>query len=315
MFIPKKIVDELRKKFKETSIKTIDSAIKRIYRDVFEVGKFDKQLLLIRSNEVIDFANMLTTGSKKTLLNSIRHVINKNDYKRLYNRAFYNVAMEYENEYLGKTPESFIRLEDLGNVNHDKFKGVKLLIYYLYTLLPPLRSQDWYNAKFYFKHGPGNHYSYQDKTLTIIDSKTSKKYGTKIIKLPKRITDYIEGYNQNDGENLIVNTRGNPYNAKSFTAMLYNIYKSVPIYGKDTKISIHLLRRTYISELLNHEQNTEKQMKIRKKLAKILGHSLSTQWSIYQNNDKIRGIKWSSKEYMDNIMKLFNEMSVKLTYD
>lgn len=323
MFVSKDIIDRLSKKLKPNSIKIVNNSILRIYRDLFDTLEFDKKRLIDESEKIIKWTNKLPPTTKKTILNSIRHIVENEEYEKLYRKAFFESELLYTDKYVGKTPEYYIRLEDMEKLK-GKYEKTKQLIYNLYTLIPPLRGQDYYNTKFYFgdKEIPKNcnYYNHTTKELVIRNSKTSKKHGVRIIKYPKIITDMIEKNTAShmDGDYLLLNARGKQFQQRSFTSILNRIYDSqIPIYGKGKNhhISIHIIRRTYISECLNYITDLEKQMIFRKKLSKILGHSLGTQWSIYQNNDKIKDIEWSSKKYMKKIIEIFNQIEIKQVYD
>jgi hypothetical protein len=147
------------------------------------------------------------------------------------------------------------------------------LICCLYTMLAPLRSQDYYDTLIKTDDTDlenDNYYDLENQTITLNKYKTSAIHGTRIIDVSNELHDVIEAYHRKiGGEYIITSSTGHKLNAKTFGKTMSRCFKR--------NISSSALRNSFISMQIDKGMTMEQ----RKETAKIMGHSISTQQSVY----------------------------------
>ena len=149
-------------------------------------------------------------------------------------------------------------------------------------MLPPLRSQDFYNTYLYFdcveKQLADDNINYvclKEKKLVIKEYKTKKIYGTRIIDLPDDLVKVITDMKIKFKSIYLVPTpHDKQYKHDTFCRLLNSIT------GKHC--SSQILRKSFVSDEGIKLNKTEKL-----KVSKIMGHSLSRQvleYSAYNNS-------------------------------
>lgn len=97
MFLDSSTLRSLRKRYAKSSIKTINSNMKRLFRDGLGKDTFDKVLLSKRFSKIRDYiAGLEKSSVQKSMLHNIRAIIGK-DHKG-YNKLIelYNIINELE---------------------------------------------------------------------------------------------------------------------------------------------------------------------------------------------------------------------------
>jgi integrase len=164
-----------------------------------------------------------------------------------------------------------------------------LVIYYLYTQLPPRRLEFGslvIQIENQFENNKKTNYVILDPKLKVVKKiilntyKTSKKYGPYVIdnvpeKLSRAIVDLIKEQGYTTGEHLFMNSKGKPY-GNSFSSRIKEVFERA--IGKPT--TLNNLRHSFISFHLKNNP-TSKQKGI---WATQMGHSTDTQ-SLYNRLD------------------------------
>lgn len=297
MDLEKKLKDHY-KNIKENTMKTYIYNFKRLVKmcDI-EDGEYDSDNTI---NKVIKYCKEQTNGMCNSLLNSylkclkvLTETVNEDIEKKIMNiiKENYNnsLVLSEANE---KEKNNYIKIEDIIKIREkhknnltDDFK--KEDIYYvllcLYTMLPPLRSQDYYNSYLYedsTKEDELNNKNYlclKKKQLIINDSKTSKHYGTKIIDLSEELIQILNNFkNKSKSKYVLCSIKGNKILSNNFPRLFNEALE-----GK--KISSSMMRKTYVSDnVIDKNIDVDK----RKEISKIMGHSINTQINTYSKFSK-----------------------------
>jgi hypothetical protein len=304
-FIPESTVNRLlNNKIKLGSIEIYNRSIKRIFREVFLSNTYDHNKLIINSTDVIKYIDSLTNITvKKSLLNSIRNMLSKDEYT-IYLPYWQKITREYDisKSYSPNKEklERFISLEELSNIitnSNDKTKKTaKYLIGLIYVTMPSIRGQEIYDTRISESKQTYNYLNPKTMNMHINDHKTIKQYGVKKLHIPSPLHQPIREWIKNNhikmGSYLLINNKGNKFIQATFSTVLKRLFG----------ISVNILRSIYITEMthfLENSKNKEETVEWRKKLSKIMGHSMSNQELYYKLwNDT--NIKYSSNIFMQN---------------
>jgi len=300
-FLSDVIIKKLKKKYKPNSIKTINNNIKRIYKGL-RLKKFSLHVLIDRYDDVEKFIDSVDKISvQKSMVHNILAIVSPSKKYMIladkYNKEYDKIKM-YEKPK-NKMIKLFSNLEKLSEVLN-KVDGVKYVVASLYTYLPPLRGQDYYNTKIGVRK-TGNYIDIDKWILVIREYKTAKQYGIRKIKLGiilrGILNKWIKGSKK--GDYMLVDRDGNKFTQDGFTHLLWRIYGS--------NVGVNMLRRIYVSEMIHYMENMKDKVKYRKKMTKILAHSLISQEFIY-SNFKLTNVGWSSKEYMKGLVEILKKL-------
>lgn len=304
MKLPLTLYDSLLVKYKPSSIKTFAINIKRILNDVYNLDEYQmKPLLNVKrvSDYILNDVPKLT--SQLNLAAAVLTILKfeKNIPERVidyYQKLFDNVSKQLAQEQKYPTPtedekNNLIKWSEVlkiaksykGTSPADEYKYIKYLVLSLYTLIPPLRGQDYLNAIIMKVDNPKDYprllsitnkniFDLKNKKFVIGHYKTEKTHGTRIIDIPPKLIPIVEDwFKQTETQILIPNLKekDKPMTQQAFTDLLFRIFQP-------KNISTSMLRKIYISyKLKSIKNNPEK----RKKLAYIMGHTLETQEFIY----------------------------------
>ena len=166
---------------------------------------------------------------------------------------------------------------------YDKYYDIRYLILCLYTYLPPLRSQDFIGTKVYKKvKNPIDHENYVDiskKILVVHNHKTMKSKGTRLVPLPDELIKIIKKFQKKAPSPYLLPQATDLQKPMKTVALTNTLAR---IIGK--KVGCQMLRKMFVSELIAKKPTKNE----RKKVADIMGHSLSTQRTTYDRfNDEI----------------------------
>lgn len=154
--------------------------------------------------------------------------------------------------------------------------GLQLQVLYLYTEIPPLRSQDYINTSF-DKNESINYIDLDRKELIIREGKTTNKANSRIIDIPDKAVDIIKKVKElSQSKWLIpkVQTPSEHMKNDTFAKFLNTIF------GKS--VSSSRLRNIFVSSYNDANMSIED----RKKNANIMGHQVSTSQAIYTKFSK-----------------------------
>ena len=294
----KKKIKEERSNIKENSLNAYLSNIKRIFKDVF-----DNEIDIKKFNQFVKvkkYLDELNPATRKNIMTSIivllkAYNINKKTLKK-YEKYFEEIVVDFENNYDNqekseKEKKNWITKDELDkkindleeNINEIDFENLtktnediiqQHLILKLYSEIPPIRN-DYAQMKVYHnKNIKGENYiDLTNKKIILNNYKTDKTYGEKQIELNNNIIQLIKRWiNITGNEYLLINIRDkNPMTSNGLTKYINKIFKP-------KKVSTTILRKLYLSEKYPVIHNR----KDMKKDAYIMGHSISTQQSIYR---------------------------------
>lgn len=323
-FLGNGITESLKKRYKKNSISTINTNLKRLFRECFDSGTFDVELLKSRCKDIEKYIESLKKVSvQKSMIHNIRSMIGEgygyDEMVKVYNKKCNDVTLYAQPS--DKLKEVHIPCEEMATkMMSFSFKnrgsGVKLVVSSLYRYLPPLRGQDFYNTV--FAETPDNvryddHFNIIKKNfidvrkwiLVVGDYKTMKKYGIRKFKLNSALSKVLDTWRKSglsDGENLLTNRFKKRFTQPAFTKLLWRIYGS--------NFGVDMIRKVYMSEMVGYLEgleNREETIEWRKKLAYMVGHSLCAQEFNYNSFRKIKDLKVSSRKYMENLYKTLRE--------
>lgn len=318
MFINDTAIQILKNKgYKDSSIKTIDYNIKRIFRDVFPGKEYGALRFNKYAQQIINVIETYPEKQRKQYIYAIKMIYNNLDQKfktdsvtKLYNDYFEKVSENYTNLLTMQQPtaqqaERFVTPEEINEV-YEHYKTIydvnkitgdenytddmKYLIISLYKYIPPVRPQTYYNTTFeeYEDQYPElNIIDLDSRTILIKSGKTLKAGKVNILPIPKNIIDLIEYIKNKYNTKYLLTKLGNvnePLSHQNFSEIFSRMFKDV--IGRE--ISPNNLRNSFVSNLIDTvglETTPE-----RKRIAKILGNSINTQNNIYSKySNRIHG--------------------------
>lgn len=257
-------------------------------------------------NSVIEYCNKQSKGVCNTLLNSYLKCVSALGYDISgFNDKFTNIIQSnYKDlqlkEASEKEKEKLLELNDIIKIRDDhktklNNKFNKYDVYYvllcLYTMLPPLRSQDYCDSFLLYDSSNEkeiednmmilkecNYLCLKNKKLYINKSKTSKHYGSKIIDIPDELIQILTNFkNKSNSTYVICSTKNKYVTTNNF----------VPLFKEALNghsASSSTMRKIFISEkVVDSNMKPEE----RKEVARIMGHSISTQSNTYSKYSKL----------------------------
>jgi len=293
MFLNENAIKALKdKNYRESSIKTMDYNIKRIFKDAGFENKYIG-IKLRDSSKIIDVIKTYPIKQQKQYIYTVMVLFEVSRFKKdsiyeQYSNFFDNVSEKRQNllttqqpsqsidtnDVIGSMYQVYEKYQRLFSETPTKLIGIKLLITSLYVLLPPARPQVYLNAIYssYEESFPlKNVINLDDTTFTIKQGKTMKPGNSVMILLPEQLINIIKNVSKlTKSTHLITELKSNkPMDQKQFTQLFKHITGFTPT----------LLRNVYISKYIddNGLENTQ----TRQDLAKFMGNSVGTQNNIY----------------------------------
>lgn len=243
-----------------------------------------------------------------TMVNAISATLGRlNHYQDLYINTYKNLNVHYikekkqiqlekENELTPEEKAVFMKWNDILKLEQavkdtDVNPVENLVIYYLYTQIPPRRVGDYANLVIQnndFQDDNKGNFVILNKNRNKVNriilnkyktSKTYKKYTIEPVpeKLSQSIVDLINEQGYTDGEFLFQNQTGKKY-GQTFSARIKKVFLDACGRG----ITVNVLRHSFISYHLNQLNITYNQ---KLQWATAMGHSVEMQ-SIYFRYDK-----------------------------
>ena len=299
---------------KDKSVKTYITSLKKIHENLETFIDFDDLDWLKNINKVVSIMNELKLTSRKNYTNAIVVALmtQEDKYKdtlAAYKEYLGTILSDY-NEMLStqtkskKENDNWISMADLKKIVNKHKKNIKELgldqkdswtksdmqlyqmymVGVLYTEYPPLRN-DYSNMKIISENDFKKLKKKETNFLVIISRnkkyfslssyKTEKQYGDKIIEIDSKLNTIINKWlAHNNTGFFLVNSKNTSLSDNSLTKLLNKIFSS-----SKKKISSTLIRHVYLSEKY---ENTQAQMEAD---ADTMGHSVSTQQSVYVKRD------------------------------
>lgn len=293
-----KIIEDLPA-IKDNTKKTYAQVYRRVIREIFndiEPSNLGDPKTIDKLIEGVNNDNKYSLGVQKSMFDIWKIVTKaKNQMtdraeQKLYNEINSNMkANKYEPKK--KELENLISLSDVvakreewkAKIN-DNFTTADIyyLLLSLYTMLAPLRSQDYTGTKVDPDNNDGiNYYDSKNKQLIIRNYKTEKTHGERIIDIPAKLHKIIMDFQKkskgvNNDKWLICRTTGTQLESVAINKMFASAL------GR-SGISSSMMRKIYISESLDNGIMTKQK---REKDAIIMGHSVATQQNVYSRFSK-----------------------------
>lgn len=303
-------------KYKENSIKEISlnvyiQNLKKIFKELFDCETPNINFFRDYRSVIKYIDSMGSNASRKTMCTSIivllksykkfPKTITKIYSKKLTDIAYKQNAIYIKNQKTKRENINWISFDELSDILKDlelQTKDTKNLttrqildihqkyiLLRLYTDLPPVRN-DYAYTKVFKEHNDTlekeqeNYIILKDNVLFLQKYKTSKFYGTKVIKLPVSIISLIKKFeklkkelypDQIEHNFLLVNTTDlKPMSRVNLTKCLNKIF-----YPK--KISTTIIRKIYLSNKYPITHSMEEMQED----ADIMGHDIGTARKIY----------------------------------
>lgn len=254
--------------------------------------------------------------AKNIVIQTYEKAYNKIKYKpkdnenRPANEKEKSMVITYE-DLLSKRDELNAQWEQLPRIKEKNVKNLTLslkkLIIILYTELPPLRGQDYFNTSFDSKTD-SNYITFGDiSTLTITDGKTMKNKEPRIIELNDIVVNAITQMRvfSRNSKWLIPQVKDTTKHMTSqgFSNFLNRIF--------DKSISSTTLRNIVVSHMID-KGSTKDELD---KMASTMGHTPATQRSIYSKHSKrlhpsngdlpeVKELKERNKQLEDKVAEL-----------
>lgn len=306
----------LEKGLNSNTAKTYTYFYKKIVEKVFNKIEPEDMVSDETVDKILEYITKsdLTTGSKTAYIRawrgiSIRKHPNKDnkklyDYVKTSNREL-DYAPASEKEISNKITMSFIvtKREEYKDKLKAKFhtNDMYYLLCCFYTYLPPLRSQDYYNTVIKTEDTDTekeNYYDIESKQLVLNEYKTGKSYGKRVIDFPEDLAKAVETFhNKSNSKYLICTRTGGKLDANSFKKALNSCIQK--------HVSSSMIRKCFISDKIDVGISAED----RKKTAKIMGHSLNTQQSIYS---KFSDVLHPQDDDMNYLMRRHEQLITQL---
>ena len=312
---------------KLSSAKTYVSNFKRVLKGIH----FDESLATnfivnclkkdpeIQSNYILKFVNKpeISVNSKDNILKGFIKCLEALDIDtKVYLEKFQSllIDLKYDKEFQEpseKEEENKLSKADLIKLR-DEWKGkltdkfTKFDLYYvllsLYTDLPPLRSQEFYNTFLNIKKRQDlldqkiNHLCLETKTLHMNNYKTAKTYGPRKIDVPDELIKILNDFKQKSlSQYVICSPKGIKIEANSF----HRLFSEAT---KDKKFSCNMARKCHVSE------DIDKPRAERIADGKIMAHSLPTAVARYSKLSKSFHADDNDLEGLIDQMRVLNRL-------
>ena len=308
---------QMNNNYLQVHITSFNRILKYVYGDKTDIMQSD---LITRTTDVLKYINDTVTGlSKRTIINSWLVILKEfgfehhTNYKQLENAR--NVIYD-QNDGLLQAPkqkelDQRIYMADIEKKRDEnklllceKFtkQDVAYLVLSLYTMLPPMRGEDYFNSMIYVdsskaKIKPGENYCCIKQSMLFINKhKTVKdeKIGVKNIAIPIELLKIIKSFNDKSKSTYLICTE----NKKKFSQSNFSHLLKTLI-----GCSTSMIRKIYDSDVVIDGNMPLKQ---RKEVANIMGHSLTTQTMVYSRFSKLLHKKQENSEIELLKLKLSN---------
>lgn len=309
-FLPLTVYDNMLNRYKPSSIKSFTTNIRRLLHEIFNIDKFtlapfnnyfkvEKYILGLEKPSVRQ--NMIATVNAFLIMNGGNAAL-ISMYEDLFEKIN-NVARDAQ-KYAAPTEHEENNLIDwnlvvsLYDIYREKIGTIrkyglrelreyqKYMILALYTMIPPLRGQEYLDAiilkvvdvpvnyKRIYELTHKNLFDIKNNKFIVRYHKTFDTHGVKVIDFNQELSNIVEKWVELTGSQILIPNLENekfnePMAQTALTELMFRIFAP-------NKISTSMLRKIYISDVVKNMSAAE-----RKKLAKIMGHTLESQEFIY----------------------------------
>lgn len=284
VYVSNEYYDALLNHYGISSITTLEYGLKRIYRDIFGIQKFDGiERLTNRVDEVIKWIRgnrEISPRVKQNMVKTILAFLNHPPRGVKIPRKVIKKYREYANELI--RPRSAFGEKVVNNwITWPEFLKVSAenaderLILLLYQHIPPLHAQEYLdtiivnlpkavNYDHVLNVTGKNLFDIGNKRLAIRYHMTNALYGDRIINLPEKLIKEVMKIKEGK-----INIPLLPFRNKSeFNEVMRDLFWP-------RRIGTNILRKAYICHSIGKGKE-------RKKIAYIMGHSPEAQEAIYR---------------------------------
>lgn len=266
----------LGKGLRDSSTVTYISRIRNILVKLFENKQLTKIQLNRQKKKILDFIvkGDTSANNRKVGVMSLSHLLSAYglDTQFLYS-ALKQLHEQSDAESLTSNKQEMI--DKLKEIDFDDVKSKidtlespdHRLIASCWSLIPPLRQQDWTNVSVVTSKPKEqiNHVNLKKKQLIIYDHKTSKTHGTKTIDLPIQLINEIKRYIADPSKkNTLL-----PYSSSNMSKKIKQVWG----------VSTQMIRKAYVSKYTPTMSSDELL-----KTCNIMGHRISTEVMVYRKN-------------------------------
>lgn len=263
----RQIEDALKTKLKDSTVALYIQNSKRLFRHAFDTEtptteelaskKGYKQLIDTLSSDKYKTAN-----ARKVSLATITHIY------AIYDLDTDALTEKYKEWNRLANAESVKSKANVKGLNDFDFKYFKKraeeisqdpdakLIGFLYTMMPPLRPNEWIDLPIRNDKSKTNHINLKKGILYIYDHKTSGTGGEKIIKLSRPLLTKIKQYVETTGNDRLL-----PITYPQFRTKFTRLFVKTPTF----------LRKAYVTQNLPKLNATELA-----DMSRIMGHQIGT---------------------------------------
>jgi len=269
----------LSKGLRNSSSTTYISRIRTILTALFGDKELTKIQLNKQKKKILDFIvkGNTSANNRKVAVMSLSHLLSAYglDTQFLYT-ALSELHEQSDAESLtSNKPDVIHKLNEIDfQAMKNKIESYKnpndRLICACYSLMCPLRQQDWNNIPVLTTkpEEPINHVNLKKKQLVIHEHKTSKAHGTKVIDLPQQLVNEIKRYIADPAKNNILL----PFTTSNMSRKIKQVWG----------VSSQMLRKAYVSQY-TPSMSSEELIKN----CKMMGHRLTTEVLHYRKNLKV----------------------------
>jgi len=258
---------------------TITAKTTRIYN--FYLSKLDNERLNDKQY-ILDHIEPKSYSARKIILSAIlkkspadwiREEIKKNIKEDLLLRIK-RPPTDKENENYMEWEDIIKLREELKQNKKTSRDEMKYLALCMFTYIPPLRSQCFYNCYINEDVDGSNKLCLKTKTLVLNEYKTKKAYGQKILTLPPELVEIVENWYALNGKQklLFFNKKNEMFTESTFANFMYSVF------GR--KISSSMLRKIYITTQLKKKLSLEE----RESMADMMLHTVLQQEFYYKKD-------------------------------
>lgn len=299
VFLPNFIIENLKGKMKDNSIKTVENVIKNIYKTL----GYDKYCPYVLEDKADDIIEECTKKPKQQThkMYCVFNISNidpkvddttKEKYKNQYDKAWKKANNKNKYQKATKKEEEEMKMITMSKVKqyakdwkrwYQKDKTRKNHLCYLMSLflahLPIMRSQDYCNLEITNEPVEHNHYNASTGRIVLYEYKTAKKHGVRSFCLPKKIRNQIDHHIEHYSPTYVFEKQNFEGKSCESTNIRDLISKTLQI----SKISTRVLRKVYVSDMIDRNVSAHE----REKIAKIMGHDSGIQQYWYSKFSKV----------------------------
>jgi hypothetical protein len=294
----KNFLRERRPNLSEGSVKTYNSIIKSIHRDVYKTDVINDLTGFNNTDLILESLADKSPSKRKTYLSALVVLTGNEEYRNQMNQDVAEYNKEIEKQELTPTQtENWIGKDDIQNTFKQLEKKAKLLYkkpqltnsdlqdiqnYIIISLLggifiAPRRALDYTKFKIQnVDETKDNYYDTASNKLVFNRYKTDKSYGKQELSVPIKLKNILKKWKEiNPTDYLLFDTNMNPLTAVTLNQRMNKIF------GGDRGKSVNMMRHTYLTDKF---KGTRQEGKNLERTMKEMGSSMNVADNYIKNN-------------------------------